>query len=212
MGMDKSWTQKSKRRPSARKLQTRSRFRYQRSEEIVDTKDGWQKRRALIEHHIVESFSALETRRQLTGQTLGILRPTRLLGLDIESVAETNWTEKDLNNLSREGLFDDVQTARPLLKKLPAGFYYRYEIETEQGVEEKRHKITAWEAGALLWNCVQSHGPNWEEPFRQKLETEFAAKDLMLLMGTIHRFPDQWLIVGLIYPPKLPPQEQLSLL
>lgn len=27
----------------------------------------------------------------------------------------------------------------------------------------------------------------------------------MFLMGTIHRFPGQWLIVGLIYPPRLPP-------
>jgi hypothetical protein len=26
--------------------------------------------------------------------------------------------------------------------------------------------------------------------------------DLMFLMGTIHRFPNQWLIVSLIYPPK----------
>ena len=198
------------RRPESYKLDLDSGI--ERSGEIVDTKDGWRKRRALIESHIVESFCALEARRQATGQTLGILRPTRLLGLDIEAAATKDWTEKDLNNLSREGLFDDVKTARPLLKKLPAGFYYRYEIETAEGLEIKRHKITDWEAGALLWNCVQSHGSNWEEPFRQKLETEFAAKDLMFLMGTIHRFPDQWLIVGLIYPPKPPPQDQLSLL
>jgi hypothetical protein len=29
----------------------------------------------------------------------------------------------------------------------------------------------------------------------------------MFLMGTIHRFPDQWLIVSLIYPPKPTLQE-----
>jgi hypothetical protein len=35
----------------------------------------------------------------------------------------------------------------------------------------------------------------------------------MFLMGTIHRFPNQWLIVSLIYPPKLPtePPRQGSL-
>jgi hypothetical protein len=33
-------------------------------------------------------------------------------------------------------------------------------------------------------------------------------------MGTIHRFPDQWLIVSLLYPPKpaLPPAQQSFLL
>jgi hypothetical protein len=67
--------------------------------------------------------------------------------------------------------------------------------------------------GALYWNCVQGYGARWEEKFRQKLETDFARKDLLFLMGTIHRFPDQWLIVGIVYPPK-PPQvrvEQLGL-
>lgn len=26
----------------------------------------------------------------------------------------------------------------------------------------------------------------------------------MFLMGTIHRFPKQWLIVSVLYPPRLP--------
>jgi hypothetical protein len=69
---------------------------------------------------------------------------------------------------------------------------------------EYRHKIVDWEAGALFWNVHGDHGPNWESPFRAKLEHELPAKDLMFLMGTIHRFPDQWLIVSLIYPPKRP--------
>lgn len=37
----------------------------------------------------------------------------------------------------------------------------------------------------------------WEGPFRAKLENELPATDLMFLMGTMHRFPDQWLIVSL---------------
>jgi hypothetical protein len=43
---------------------------------------------------------------------------------------------------------------------------------------------------------------------------ELMSKDLSFLMGTIHRFPDQWLIVSLIYPPKqkVPIGDQHSLL
>jgi hypothetical protein len=40
-------------------------------------------------------------------------------------------------------------------------------------------------------------------------------EELLILfkMGTIHRFPDQWLIVGIIYPPKPAPaySQQLGL-
>lgn len=40
--------------------------------------------------------------------------------------------------------------------------------------------------------------------FRQKFVTEFRDRDVLFLMGTIHRFPKQWLIVSVLYPPKLP--------
>jgi hypothetical protein len=40
----------------------------------------------------------------------------------------------------------------------------------------------------------------------KKFGTALPSTELMFLMGTIHRFPDQWLIVSVFYPPK---QQQL---
>ena len=37
-----------------------------------------------------------------------------------------------------------------------------------------------------------------------KFMVEFSEKDVLFLMGTIHRFPHQWLIVSVLYPPKRP--------
>lgn len=51
----------------------------------------------------------------------------------------------------------------------------------------------------------QRYGDDWEKPFRAKLEEDLGGKDLMFLMGNLHRFQDQWLIVSLIYPPKRKP-------
>lgn len=184
-----------------------------RGGEKVGTQNAWTQRREWLEPHLFDSFELLEQRRQTSGETLGILRVSRLTGLDITPVKEKEWSEKEKANLAREGLFDEAMEKRPPLNKLPFGFHYRYECQTANGVETLRHKITDWEAGALYWHCVRSHGANWEEPFRAKLEDEFKDKDLLFLMGTMHRFPDQWLIVGLIYPPKpKPPSEQLALL
>jgi len=42
------------------------------------------------------------------------------------------------------------------------------------------------------------------DSLRQKVEQELPSKDLMFLMGTVHRFPDQWLIISVIYPLKRP--------
>lgn len=63
--------------------------------------------------------------------------------------------------------------------------------------------------GALYWNVQRKHGKAWEAPVRAKFEQELPGKDLMFLMGNIHRFQDQWLIVSLIYPPKPPPPDEV---
>lgn len=174
---------------------------------------GWTERMRWLTPHTVESFSALESRRKASGETMGFVRPARLLGLDIIPASEPEWTPKDLENLQREGLFDAADSRkRPLLRKVPHGFHYRYVCVGPDGHEEEfRHKITDWEAGALYWHCVRSHGTNWENPFRQRMEIEMIDKDLVFFLGTIHRFPDQWLIVGLIYPPKPAALEQQDL-
>ena len=44
------------------------------------------------------------------------------------------------------------------------------------------------------------------ESQRAKLEQELPSKDLLFLLGTIHRFPGQWLLISVIYPPR-PPAE-----
>jgi hypothetical protein len=175
--------------------------------ERVGTERRWETRRSLLHPHIVEGFNALEARRQSTGETLGVLKVSRVLQLDVTPLRDKDWTEAQLQNLEREGLFDSADARkRPPLRKLPFDFHYHYECETSSGKEVLRHKLTDWEVGSLYWNCVRYHGEHWESAFRDKLETQFARKDLMFIMGTMHRFPDQWLIVGLVYPPKLPPE------
>jgi hypothetical protein len=94
------------------------------------------------------------------------------------------------------------------LRKIPFDFHYRCAYVGLDSVEiEVRHKISDWEAGALYWNVRKKHQDNWIAPFRDMLERELPSKDLIFLMGTMHRFPDQWLIISLIYPPKLPTPE-----
>jgi hypothetical protein len=181
-----------------------------RSGKIIEAKRGdWSERLKWIEPHVIQSFDSLETRRRATGQTLGFIRPTCVTKLEIKPLRDPDWTKQDKIKLSQEGLFDTLEIkSRPPLRKLPFDFHYHY----ESGGKLEKHKLVDWEVGALYWNCFRAYGQGgWEAKFRQRLEAEFSQKDLLFLMGTIHRFPDQWLIVGIVYPPKPPPTRAAQL-
>lgn len=167
----------------------------------IGTEHAWRERRQWIQPHCVAGFQEIETRRQTSGQTLGFIRPTKIIQLMIKPVKEKDWTQEEKLKLVREGLFDSqASRTRPILKKIPFKFSYEYETNGRDGIERQHHMLTDWEVGALYWRCYRDYGTKWETYFRKKLEDEFSRKDVYFLMGTVHRFPDQWLIVGLFYP------------
>ncbi len=172
----------------------------------VSTKREWEERRALINKlRLFSSFRAIEADQEAKGTSLALLKPARVVKLEIVQVANPDWTDAELAKLVQEqkqgGLFDEDKPAVRTLRKLPYDFYYQYECDTADGPVQHRHKIVDWEAGALFWNCKQRHGDGWERAFRERMENRLPAADLMFLMGNIHRFQDQWLIISLIYPP-----------
>jgi hypothetical protein len=141
--------------------------------------------------------------------TLGLLRPRQVIGLDITAADQPDWTAEEREKLVQHerqgGLFDATDAKRiAKLRKVPFDFHFRYVCTNGSEAREYRHKITDWEAGALYWNCRKGYDDLREKPFRAKLGEALPAADLMFLMGTIHRFPNQWLIVSLIYPPRQP--------
>ena len=183
--------------------------------EILSTNDNWQERRKWVEKlPIFDSFEAIEARRLKSGGSLALLRPRRILELQVEESDKPDWTDEErekLLQLQAQGeLFQQDEEAKQLrlLKKIPHDFYYRYEAEGLTGVTEHRHKLVDWEVGALYWNCRRSYGADWETKFRQKLESELAGKDLILMLGNMHRFQNQWLAVSLIYPPRQRPEAE----
>jgi len=176
----------------------------------LPTKNAWEERRQAIKPiEVFEDFNALETARQTRGVTLAFLRPHRLERLEISKARSADWTPDEIAKLmqaqNQGSLFDQdsEQRSLKLLKKLPFDFHYRYECRTDGVARSYEHKLVDWEAGALYWNICRRD--DWQDAFRQRYFSEFSEKDLIFLMGTIHRFPDQWLIVSVLYPPRLPP-------
>lgn len=174
---------------------------------VVEPGRNWGERRRLLSPvKPFINFDDIEAARQGNRISLALLKPNRILGLDIESVSNPQWTEDDLAKLlggqTQGGLFDkDDKPSIRTLRKLPYDFYYRYECGEGAATKVFRHKLVDWEVGALYLTCDRLYGADWERHFRDKLERDIPSKDLMLLMGNQHRFQDQWLIISLIYPP-----------
>lgn len=181
--------------------------------EKIETKQNWAFRRHWIEQiPSFYSFDDIERARIDDGLSLALLRPKKIVKLEIVQAKSLDWTPEEKEKLMREqmqgDLFSQKDAERDIatLRKVPFDFYYHYLCDTADGEKEYHHKIVDWEACALYWNCVRKHGLNWEAPFRAMLEDQLKGKDLMLLMGNQHRFQHQWLIISLIYPPKPQPQ------
>lgn len=179
--------------------------------EPLSTREAWvERRQAIGSLEIFEDFNQLEAARVSRGLTLGLVRPRRLVEMLITRSSSSDWTTDEIAKLmqaqNQGSLFDSdaEQRSLALLKKLPFDFHYEYECEFGGITRAYKHKLVDWEAGALYWNIQRQE--NWQNAFRHKWLTEFSRKDVLFLMGTIHRFPNQWLIVSVLYPPKQSPE------
>ncbi|GAC1029328.1 hypothetical protein thsps21_01550 [Pseudomonas sp. No.21] len=185
-------------------------------QESLPAGDWLQRRRHLEKLPLYDSFEALEQARLRDGITLGLLRPARITGLQIRKAGTEQWTAEELEKLEQmqrqASLFDEDEVASiKRLEKVPFDFYYDYECQVGGQMVSHTHKISDWEACELYRKVRRKHGSDWEAPFREKIERVLPSRDLMFLMGNMHRFPGQWLIVSLIYPPRLQPGIGLQL-
>ncbi|MDP1931294.1 MAG: hypothetical protein Q8L60_07555 [Gammaproteobacteria bacterium] len=181
--------------------------------DVLETRQQWADRRPWIDRiPYFDNMESIDGARVSEGISLGLLHPGKILGLDITPARNVDWTDEEKEKLLRahmQGeLFSELDARREIrhLRKIPFDFHYRYLCDMSEGAVEYRHKIVDWEVGMLYWNCQQTYGKDWEAPFRNRLEDKLPGNDLMFLMGNQHRFQDQWLIISLIYPPRLPPE------
>lgn len=186
------------------------------SEPLRAGKEGWPRRMELLSRvPAFTDFAAVEQARVASGTTLALLRPSRIVELEIKATKNPDWTADEkakLLQMQQQASLLDVESQSqqvPLLEKIPFDFHYRYECDVEGKSLTYRHKLVDWEVGALYRRLRKQFGAaGWEKPFREKYEHELPTRDLHLLLGTIHRFPDQWLVVSVICPPRQLPEDQ----
>lgn len=168
--------------------------------EPLDTKDNWEKRRAIIDVMPHLTVNQLKAKFAADRTSLGIVRPTRVLDLDIRP-ADADWKPEWQNLFNQLTLFGQPQ--KPL-KRLPYSFHYVFECEDS----DKPHVAMCedWELGTLF--LKEADRLDSDEKAADSVKSKFlgelcrADKDTRFFMGT--RFPyNTWLVLGVFWPPRV---------
>lgn len=166
----------------------------------LPTTGAWRARREVILPLRASSLCYLvRERNERQVPTLGIFRPKEIKKLVIERTSDT-WTRDELAILRQSDFFDERPSVE--LEKVPYTFLYKFSCDDDSC---NGHELSCWdwEMGEAWRRWRDKYRSGWEVKFRQRFETEMIEKkDTHFFVGTVHRHPNRWIIVGLFYPPK----------
>jgi len=172
----------------------------------LPTANAWRARKEILFPLKAHCLCCLARERDEKGHpTLGFFCPKTIERLVI-TPSSPNWTPAQLAILRQELLFEKKPAEE--LEKIPFSFRYKFQCEDDQC---RGHKLfcTDWEMGESWRKWKREYGRDWEAKFRQRYETEMIQKnDTHFFVGTVHKYPATWIIVGLFYPPKSKPDQQ----
>lgn len=171
---------------------------------IVDhlsTVDQWRARKMVVQPLIKKSMCEIRRERDARSfPTLGLFKPHKIKRLLIEPDTP-DWTAQQLTNLDQTMLFHTGPAER--LEKIPFKFKYEFRCD-DPGCNGHTMSCTDWEMGQSFRSWQEKYGDDWEVAFRQKYENEMINKfDTHFYVGTVHKHPKEWIIVGLFYPPHM---------
>jgi hypothetical protein len=113
--------------------------------EPLSTKNDWAERRKIIDTMPCYSLNQLKTLHDTDRTSLGIVRPKRVIDLEVRPATEPDWKPEWQRLFLQKRLFGEQQKS---LRKLPYSFHYIFECEDS----EKPHTAMCedWELGVLF--------------------------------------------------------------
>jgi hypothetical protein len=167
----------------------------------LPTTNDWQARKEIVNRLRAPSLCHLQRERDANNYpTLGFFRPKVIKRLRITPADPPNWTKGQLDMLRHGNLFENQPQEE--LEKIPYDFHYRFICDDDACKGHWLH-CTDWEMGQAWRSWSKEYGDEWECKFRQRFEKEMIERnDTHFYVGTVHRHPKNWIIIGLFYPPK----------
>ena len=139
------------------------------------------------------------------GRSFALLR-AEILEFKIEKKAPDKLEKEkkqfeDLRNQS------DLFNSKPIIPYAPCPFEFKYRYKTDDGAREGT--CQDWEIEATFYKWSKEYGEDYAlKEMRRVFGEEYPSKGMLLAMGTHSRYPETWLINGVI---RLDEITQLSL-
>jgi hypothetical protein len=168
--------------------------------DVIDTqKDGWDRRRAIVEPLEVESMCEVHRRQELDGTSLGLFRPADVRDLVVERA--DGWSPRQDLVASQPSLLFPTKTT---LEQIPYRFSYRYSCgpvcRTRNGHTQS---IIDWEIAQAFREWPYDE-PERLEKIREHWMTKLCSpkRDTFFFVGNTHIHQKSFMVLGVFWPPK----------
>jgi len=182
----------------------------------IPTRDDWAMRRRFVEPLMAESMCEIQRRQGEHRTSLGVFRPSRVLGLDIRP-ADVRASKADIARAwaAQGSLLDTVgederDSQLRALELIPWTFRLRYEC-SDPGCRSHVQSVIDWEI-AQYFRRVRNVA-NWQDKIQRKLLDEVCGsdRDTALFVGNQHQHPTSFLILGFWWPRRRPEQMRMPI-
>ena len=166
----------------------------------LDTKHNWQARRALVDPHRGRTMRQVMDEQTAWGTSLAVVEPGEILDLEVTRRGEREVAEalaKSRAQAAQGDLFS-LDERQPLE---PIPFDFHFVVRYPDDAEPRRLKVIDWEIN----QAYRKNRGAYEHP-EQVVRDHWlddvcgADRDPVFLVGNQHRFPEQWLLLGIVWP------------
>lgn len=138
--------------------------------------------------------TSLERERE-AGKSLALLR-AEIVDFRVE-LRPPDEVESDRSRFVAFQLQTDLFNSKAILPYQPCPFRFKYRYRTDDGSREGT--CQDWEIEATYWRWARQYGRDTAlARIQQVFGEELPAKGIVLAMGTHSRYPDTWLINGVV--------------
>jgi len=166
----------------------------------LDTKRNWQARRALVDPHRGKSMREVLAEQASSGASLAVVETGEILNLEVSprSPKELDEARQRAEREVAQGDLFSLDSREPLE---PVPFDFHFVVKYQDDPDPRRLKVIDWEINQAYRNYRREY-PDPEQRVRDRwLNVVCGSKnDPAFLMGNQHRFPDQWLLLGIVWP------------
>ncbi len=167
--------------------------------EQLDTRNKWERRKQIIMPTVCRSFC--ELLREVPNQkSLGMFKPWEI-SFSAREIKLNDSTKRDAC-YSQLSFFDKKKDA---IEEIPFHFYYHFKCFDRENCPGHKLPILDWEIGQSYrrWRYQYKTTKVLLEKIQEKwLSIVSDSRDSYLFVGNMQRFSDQFMVLGVFYPPK----------